>query len=50
MSVLNNQLVLNGPLSRGIENIKNFRKKFLAFSVLSLSGVLLMAGVTGCNS
>ena len=30
--------------------MKNFRKKFLAFSVLSLSGVLLMAGVTGCNS
>ena len=30
--------------------MKNFKKKFLAFSVLSLSGVLLMAGVTGCNS
>ena len=30
--------------------MKNFKKKFLAFSVLSVSGVLLMAGVTGCNS
>ncbi len=29
--------------------MKNFKKKFLAFSVLSLSSVLLMAGVTGCG-